>query len=71
MLGVESLVALVYPNGRTYETALTTERTLELGAGFDLYGHYWEAVGLIARPRSVRHLPARMRCVSVRGGTPS
>jgi hypothetical protein len=68
MLAMESLVALVYPNGRTHETTVTTAHKLEVGAGFDLHGHYWKVVGLTLSYRSTRHLPARMRCVSVRRG---
>jgi hypothetical protein len=67
MLGMESLVALVYPNGRTHETTVTVVRELEPGAGFDLYGHHWKAVGLIRSSRSTRHLPGRMQCVSAPG----
>jgi len=68
MLGMESLVELMYPNGRTHATTVTTAHELEPGAGFDLYGRHWKVVGLILSSRSTRHLPARMRCVSASGG---
>jgi hypothetical protein len=68
MLGMESLVALVYPNGQTHETTVTTADELEVGAGFDLYGRHWKVVGLMLSYRSTRHLPGRMRCVSASSG---
>jgi hypothetical protein len=62
---MESLVALEYPNGRTYETSVTTSHELEPGAGFDLHGRHWQVVGLVPVSRSGRKAPGRMRCRSV------
>ena len=62
---MESLVALEYPNGRTYETGVTTSHELEPGAAFDLHGRHWQVVGLVPVSRSGRKAPGRMRCRSV------
>jgi hypothetical protein len=41
---MEVAVALQYPNGRIYETVLTTAQVLVRGTDFQMYGHTWRAI---------------------------
>jgi hypothetical protein len=64
--GVESLVSLEYPNGRTHYATVVREAALEPGQEFDLHGRRWRAV----EPRKQRRRaiePVRILCRSVAG----
>ena len=60
--GVEILIALQYPNGRTYEGVYTTPHELEAGHEFDLYGRRWRVIGTV---RMWPGRPERVLCVAL------
>jgi hypothetical protein len=63
-LGVETPIALRYPNGRVHDTTL--DRDLLPGERFEMYGRTWTAVGTRqGRVRRVSRAANRMVCVSV------
>ena len=57
----DELIALQYPNGRVYETALG--RKLAPGDEFDLYGRRWMAMPTKANAKSNRLYKPRTLCV--------
>ena len=45
--GVEFAVTLQYPNGRKYDTVLTTDQAPQQGTTFEMHGHRWIVSGLV------------------------
>jgi hypothetical protein len=64
MAEIKSLVALVYPNGRTAQAMLIGQAELQPGQHFELYGRRWRAVRL-TRQRWFATGPQRMICEAV------
>jgi hypothetical protein len=62
---MEILIALQYPNGRTYEGVYTTPYELEPGHEFDLYGRRWRVIGTV---RMWPGRPERVLCVALDEG---
>jgi hypothetical protein len=57
----DELIALQYPNGRVYETALG--RKLAPGDQFDMYGRRWMATPTKASAKASRLYRPRTLCV--------
>ena len=45
---------LEYPNGRRYDTVLTTDEVLQKGTTFEMHGHGWTVFGLVDSRRRDR-----------------
>jgi hypothetical protein len=54
---MEFAITLQYPNGRRYNTALTSAQVLVRGTKFEMHGRIWRVAGLVdssRRPDEVR-----------------
>jgi hypothetical protein len=68
-LGVETPIALRYPNGRVHDATL--DRDLLLGERFEMYGRMWKAVRTKQKRGSrVSRAVHRMVCVTVESAPP-
>ena len=59
----EQLAALEYPNGRTHMCTITSERELDAGAEFEMFGRSWR-VSHVHSPKRGSD-PTYLVCISV------